>query len=60
MMIRARFSGDTVPSERLVWAGEGATLLIHEASMGDDLAETAMAKRKKHSTFRQAVDIGRR
>ncbi|KAF7972807.1 hypothetical protein HWV62_16994 [Athelia sp. TMB] len=54
------FSGDTIPSDRLAWAGKGATLLIHEASMGDDAEETAMAKRKRHSTFGQAVDIGRR
>lgn len=54
------FSGDTIPTDRLVWAGKGATLLIHEASMGDDPTETAIAHVKRHSTFGQAVDIGRR
>lgn len=58
--VRCRFSGDTTPSDKLAWAGKGATLLIHEASMGDDEIETAMASRKKHSTFGQAVDVGRR
>lgn len=53
-----RFSGDTQPTNTLVWAGQGATLLIHEATMADDQAE--MAKRKAHSTFGQAIDIGRR
>jgi len=53
-----RFSGDTVPSDRLIWAGKDATLLIHEASMADD--EIEMATIKRHSTFGQAVDVGRR
>jgi len=53
-----RFSGDTTPSNRLVRAGTNATLLIHEATMGDD--EVEMAKSKKHSTFGQAVDVGRK
>ncbi|KAF9487434.1 hypothetical protein BDN71DRAFT_1458518 [Pleurotus eryngii] len=52
------FSGDTQPTQNLVWAGRGATLLIHEATMADDQEE--MAKKKAHSTFGQAVDIGRR
>jgi len=52
------FSGDTVPSNRLIWAGMEATLLIHEASMADD--EIEMATVKRHSTFGQAVDVGRR
>jgi ribonuclease Z len=53
-----RFSGDTTPSDRLIWAGTNATLLIHEATMGDD--EIEMAKSKRHSTFGQAVDVGRK
>lgn len=47
--VRRSFSGDTIPSDRLAWAGKGATLLIHEASMGDDALETAMASRKKNT-----------
>jgi ribonuclease Z len=47
-----------MPSERLIRAGSNATLLIHEATMADD--EIELAHSKKHSTFGQAVDVGRR
>ena len=53
-----RFSGDTIPSQKLVQAGAGATLLIHEATMADDQVE--MARAKMHSTFGQAIDTGKR
>jgi ribonuclease Z len=56
-MSSSRFSGDTVPSDPLICAGLNATLLIHEASMADD--EKEMATIKQHSTFGQAVDVGR-
>ncbi|KLT46439.1 Metallo-hydrolase/oxidoreductase, partial [Cutaneotrichosporon oleaginosum] len=52
------YSGDTKPSEALVDAGRGATVLIHEATLGDDEAEDAEAK--GHSTFGQAIEAGRR
>ncbi|OSX63293.1 hypothetical protein POSPLADRAFT_1045665 [Postia placenta MAD-698-R-SB12] len=52
------FSADTSPSDNLVIAGEGATLLIHEASFADDQEE--MAEQKAHSTCGQAIDIGQR
>lgn len=52
------YSGDTMPSENLVKAGANATVLIHEATMGDD--QETMAYQKAHSTFSQAVAIGRR
>lgn len=52
------YSGDTMPSNQLVEAGADATLLIHEATMGDE--EEEQAKIKAHSTFGQAVEIGRR
>ncbi|CAL1709190.1 unnamed protein product [Somion occarium] len=52
------FSADTKPTNNLVRAGEGATLLIHEATMGDDQADAA--KEKAHSTFGQAIEIGRK
>lgn len=51
------YSGDTMPCDSLVEAGQGATLLIHEATLEDENA--AMAVVKGHSTFGQAVDIGR-
>jgi ribonuclease Z len=53
-----RFSGDTMPSNNLIQEGQSATLLIHEATMADNQAE--MARLKGHSTFGQAVQIGKR
>ncbi|KAG8216533.1 hypothetical protein J3R82DRAFT_6675 [Butyriboletus roseoflavus] len=52
------YSGDTIPTQKLVQAGENATLLIHESTMADDQAEMAAAK--MHSTVGQAIEIGRR
>ncbi|KAG6909380.1 hypothetical protein DXG01_000823 [Tephrocybe rancida] len=52
------FSGDTAPTYSLANAGKDATLLIHEATMADDQEE--MAVQKAHSTFGQALDIGKR
>ena len=52
------FSGDTMPSEELVVAGRGASLLVHEATMEDGLED--MARAKGHSTFGQAIDVARR
>jgi len=54
---RLVYSGDTMPSDTLAQAGEGATLLIHEATMGDDQEE--MAHAKAHSTISQAIDVAR-
>lgn len=51
------FSGDTIPTQKLVQAGAGATLLIHEATMANDQVD--MARAKMHSTFGQAIDIGK-
>jgi len=56
--LHVRFSGDTTPSDELVKAGQGATLLIHEATMADD--QTELAAMKQHSTIGQALDIGKR
>ena len=56
--LASRYSGDTMPSESLVQAGIGATLLIHEATMGDDQEE--MARTKAHSTISQAIDVAKR
>ncbi|KAI5476760.1 3' tRNA processing endoribonuclease [Pseudohyphozyma bogoriensis] len=55
---RAVFSGDTMPCDALVDAGKDATLLIHEATIQDDMPEVAEAK--GHSTFGQAIDVARR
>ena len=46
-----------MPSESLIQAGKGATLLIHEATMGDD--EEEMAHAKAHSTISQAIDVAK-
>ncbi|GJJ16137.1 hypothetical protein Clacol_010417 [Clathrus columnatus] len=52
------YSGDTKPSEKLIRAGRHATLLIHEATLGDDQKE--MAEAKGHSTIGQAIEVGKR
>ncbi|ODO09602.1 hypothetical protein I350_03210 [Cryptococcus amylolentus CBS 6273] len=51
------YSGDTKPCAPLVEAGKGATVLIHEATLEDDKPEVAAVK--GHSTFGQAVDVGK-
>lgn len=53
-----RYSGDTMPCDDLIDAGSNATLLVHEATMGDD--EEEMALKKRHSTVGQAIDVARR
>lgn len=50
------YSGDTKPCQKIVDAGKGATLLIHEATLEDDKADLAIEK--GHSTFSQAIDVG--
>ncbi|GAA5921129.1 hypothetical protein JCM1841_002430 [Sporobolomyces salmonicolor] len=55
---KAVFSGDTMPCEALVVAGQDASLLVHEATIEDDMPEVARAK--GHSTFAQAIDIATR
>ena len=52
------FSGDTMPSAQLAELGAGATLLMHEATFGDDLAESAA--RKRHSTVSDALEAAER
>jgi ribonuclease Z len=56
--IHDSYSGDTVPCEDIVRAGQDATLLIHEASLADE--EWDRAAHRKHSTIGQAVDVARR
>lgn len=52
------YSGDTMPCNSLIEAGQNCSLLIHEATMEDDLEEEA--KFKTHSTTSQAIDVGKR
>jgi len=52
------FSGDTRPCDLLVSEGEGADLLIHEATFEDGMEEDAFYK--KHSTMGEAVSIAKR
>ncbi|KAF8791952.1 Zinc phosphodiesterase ELAC protein 2 like protein [Argiope bruennichi] len=49
------YSGDTLPCQKLVEAGKNCTLLIHEASVEDNLISEAILK--KHSTPSQVIDI---
>ncbi|XP_070158623.1 ribonuclease Z, mitochondrial [Polyergus mexicanus] len=50
------YSGDTMPCENLVKLGQDCDLLIHEATMEDDLLKEA--KIKLHSTTSQAIQAG--
>ncbi|RKP06137.1 beta-lactamase-like protein [Thamnocephalis sphaerospora] len=52
------YSGDTRPCNSLVEMGKDATLLIHEATLEDDMIKEAIEK--KHSTTAEAVQIGQR
>ena len=49
------YSGDTRPCHGLVTAGQGATLLVHEATFDDSLQSEAVTK--KHSTLTEAVQV---
>jgi ribonuclease Z len=52
------YSGDTRPCDALVGMGSGATLLIHEATFGDDKQDEAVSKR--HSTIGEALSVASR
>lgn len=56
--IKITYSGDTMPCESLVNLGLNSTVLIHEATMEDNLADDAKAK--AHSTTSQALDQARK
>lgn len=51
------YSGDTMPSENLVELGKNSDILIHEATMEDELAKEAIIK--MHSTTSQAIQAGK-
>ncbi|XP_002004950.3 ribonuclease Z, mitochondrial isoform X1 [Drosophila mojavensis] len=55
--IKLTYSGDTMPCADLVELGRNSTVLIHEATMEDDLEEEARIK--THSTISQAIQQGR-
>lgn len=52
------YSGDTKPCNSLIELGMDSTLLIHEATMEDELIDDALAK--MHSTVSQAIEQGRK
>jgi len=55
--VKITYSGDTMPCQDLIDLGRDSTVLIHEATMEDDLEEEA--KLKTHSTVSQAIQQGR-
>ncbi|XP_068145879.1 ribonuclease Z, mitochondrial [Drosophila tropicalis] len=55
--IKVTYSGDTMPCLDLIELGRDSTILIHEATMEDDLEEEARIK--THSTISQAIQQGR-
>lgn len=55
--VKITYSGDTMPCADLVELGRNSTVLIHEATMEDDLEEEARIK--THSTISQAIQQGR-
>jgi len=50
------YSGDTRPTQEFVQIGQGATLVLHEATFDDELSGEAVAK--KHSTTSEAIKAG--
>jgi len=52
------YSGDTMPCNELVTAGQESDVLIHEASFEDGMEFDA--KNKRHSTISQAIKVGQR
>lgn len=52
------YSGDTMPCNNLVEIGKDSDVLIHEATMEDELKQEAVVK--MHSTTSEAIEIGNR
>lgn len=50
------YSGDTMPCDNIIDIGKNCDLLIHEATLQDELYEEAVAK--KHSTVSEAINTG--
>ncbi|KAH8272861.1 hypothetical protein KR018_005778 [Drosophila ironensis] len=55
--VKITYSGDTMPCQDLIELGRNSTVLIHEATMEDELEEEA--RLKTHSTVSQAIQQGR-
>jgi ribonuclease Z len=53
---RVVYSGDCRPTPALIKAGQGATILIHDATFDADLIVDA--RKKKHSTVPEALRVG--
>ncbi len=51
------YTGDTLPTESVIEASEGADLLVHDATFAEDRKERAKAT--AHSTAREAADVAR-
>ncbi|XP_055386700.1 ribonuclease Z, mitochondrial [Condylostylus longicornis] len=56
--IKITYSGDTMPCDELIKLGMNSTILIHEATMEDELQHEAIYK--MHSTVSQAISQGER
>lgn len=56
--MKITYSGDAAPSPELVNIGLNSDVLIHEATMEDDLEESARLAR--HSTISQAIEAGQK
>ncbi|KAJ3149125.1 Zinc phosphodiesterase ELAC protein 2 [Geranomyces michiganensis] len=52
------FSGDCRPSEDLIEAGQGATIVIHEGTLSDSMKDEA--DQKRHCTVGQAIQVAKR
>ena len=50
------YSGDCMPSEKLIKRGRDCDLLIHEATFED--SRSAQAQAQAHSTMSQAIRVG--
>jgi ribonuclease Z len=52
------YSGDTRPCQNLINYAQGASLLIHEATLESGMEEDAL--KKKHTTTKEAMEIIRK
>jgi ribonuclease Z len=55
---KVSFSGDCRPSDDFADIGQGSDLLIHEATLPNNLLQDAIKKR--HCTFSEAIQVGER